>query len=254
MKIIRALFLVLLAMMTILASAKTKIIAHRGYWKTEGSAQNSIASLTKADSLGVYGSEMDVWLTKDNKLIVNHDAIFKGCDIEKSTRKKVVSIILSNGEHIPTLQQYLNVVRNKPKTRLILEMKVLNSKDREKFSVKKIAKLLKKFDVAKQTDLISFSLDACKEFKKQVPDAKIFYLNGDLTPSQIVNLGFAGIDYSSAILTLHPEWIKEAHDFGLEVNVWTIDDPKEMMHFISLGVDYITTNEPVQLIKLLKDL
>ena len=28
-------------------SAQTKVIAHRGYWKCEGSAQNSIASLTK---------------------------------------------------------------------------------------------------------------------------------------------------------------------------------------------------------------
>ena len=40
--------------------AKTGIIAHRGYWKTEGSAQNSIASLTKAQQLGIYGSEFDV--------------------------------------------------------------------------------------------------------------------------------------------------------------------------------------------------
>ena len=30
------------------AQSGTQIVAHRGYWKTEGSAQNSIASLEKA--------------------------------------------------------------------------------------------------------------------------------------------------------------------------------------------------------------
>ena len=32
-------------------SAQTQVIAHRGFWKTEGSAQNSIAALIKADAM-----------------------------------------------------------------------------------------------------------------------------------------------------------------------------------------------------------
>ena len=35
--------------------AQTKAIAHRGFWKTPGSSQNSITSLLKADSIGCYG-------------------------------------------------------------------------------------------------------------------------------------------------------------------------------------------------------
>ena len=57
--------------------AQTKAIAHRGFWKTPGSSQNSITSLLKADSIGCYGSEFDVWLTKDSKLVVNHDPVYK---------------------------------------------------------------------------------------------------------------------------------------------------------------------------------
>ena len=38
----------------------TQVIAHRGFWKTDGSAQNSIAALVKADSINCYGSEFDV--------------------------------------------------------------------------------------------------------------------------------------------------------------------------------------------------
>lgn len=51
-----------------------QIIAHRGYWKTDGSAQNSITALMKADSISVYGSEVDVWLSSDGVPVANHDA------------------------------------------------------------------------------------------------------------------------------------------------------------------------------------
>lgn len=49
---------------TLAGVAQTKVIAHRGYWDCEGSAQNSIASLKKAAEAGVYGSEFDVQMTK----------------------------------------------------------------------------------------------------------------------------------------------------------------------------------------------
>ena len=68
----------LLANMTAMQAQQTQVIAHRGFWKTEGSAQNSIAALVKADSIACYGSEFDVWLTADNQLVVNHDPTFKG--------------------------------------------------------------------------------------------------------------------------------------------------------------------------------
>ena len=52
----------LLAIMFMIAntSAQTRVIAHRGFWKTQGSAPNSITSFLKADSIGYYGSAFDV--------------------------------------------------------------------------------------------------------------------------------------------------------------------------------------------------
>ena len=82
----------------ILQAQNTQVIAHRGFWKTDGSAQNSIAALVKADSIHCYGSEFDVWLTADNKLIVDHDGVFKGVRMETSTKKDCTSITLDNGK------------------------------------------------------------------------------------------------------------------------------------------------------------
>ena len=61
---------------TLLSCSETesgpKVIAHRGYWKTEGSAQNSIRSLELANEINAFGSEFDVHLTSDDVLIIIH--------------------------------------------------------------------------------------------------------------------------------------------------------------------------------------
>lgn len=235
-------------------AAQPKVISHRGYWTAPNSAQNSLASFTKADSVGVFGSEIDVWLTADDKLIVNHDRVYKGTDInmEKSTLKEITSIVLPNGENIPTLDAYLRLVATKPDTRLILEMKSLSDLKREDLATEKIVKALRKYNLLDRTDIIAFSINACLAFKKLMPDGRIFYLNGDLAPRSIKKLGLTGIDYSMSVLRKNPKWVEQAHKEGLEVNVWTVDTEEDMRYFIDLGVDYITTDYPERLQALLK--
>ncbi len=235
-------------------AAQPKVISHRGYWTAPNSAQNSLASFTKADSVGVFGSEIDVWLTADDKLIVNHDRVYKGTDInmEKSTLKEITSIVLPNGENIPTLDAYLRLVAAKPDTRLILEMKSLSDLKREDLATEKIVKALRKYNLLDRTDIIAFSINACLAFKKLMPDGRIFYLNGDLAPRSIKKLGLTGIDYSMSVLRKNPKWVEQAHKEGLEVNVWTVDTEEDMRYFIDLGVDYITTDYPERLQALLK--
>ena len=235
-------------------AAQPKVISHRGYWTAPNSAQNSLASFTKADSVGVFGSEIDVWLTADDKLIVNHDRVYKGTDInmEKSTLKEITSIVLPNGENIPTLDAYLRLVATKRNTRLILEMKSLSDLKREDLATEKIVKALRKYNLLDRTDIIAFSINACLAFKKLMPDGRIFYLNGDLAPRSIKKLGLTGIDYSMSVLRKNPKWVEQAHKEGLEVNVWTVDTEEDMRYFIDLGVDYITTDYPERLQALLK--
>lgn len=251
-KLILATALLLAGSATVIA--QPKVIAHRGYWTAPNSAQNSLASFTKADGIGAFGSEMDVWLTADDKLIVNHDRIYKGTDIdmEKCTFKEITSIVLPNGENIPSLDAYLRMVASKPNTRLILEMKTLSDLKREDLAAEKIVKALGKYNLLDKTDIITFSINACLAFKKLLPDGRIFYLNGDLSPKSIKRLGLTGIDYSMGVLRKHPEWIKEAQKEGLEVNVWTVDTEEDMLYFIEQGVDYITTDYPERLQALLK--
>lgn len=237
-----------------IASAQTNAIAHRGFWKSDGSAQNSITALDKAFDSGVYGSEFDVLMTKDGVLVVNHDDIFQGFDIQESLYKDIAELTLSNGEILPTLQEYLERGKELGEVQLILELKPLKSKAAEDQAVQKIIAMVNDLELTGFVDYISFSLNICKQLKRFDPEAEVSYLNGDLSPKQIADLGINGIDYHySILLEKHPEWIDEAHELDLSVNVWTVNDPEMMKMLIEKGVDYITTDEPLILLDLLEE-
>lgn len=232
--------------------ADTKVVAHRGYWKTEGSAQNSIASLVKADSIKAHGSEFDVWLTADDNLVVNHDMVFKGVNFPEASMEEISAIHLDNGENVPTLEEYLAMALRHPDIRLVLEVKTHgNDSVRQTLACQKIVDMINGFKLQDRVDYIAFSLFACKELHRLSPETPVYYLNGDLSPEEVKKLGFAGLDYSYKVFEKHPEWIDEAKNLGLEVNVWTVDDPEIMKGLILKDVDYITTNRPEELQQLL---
>lgn len=48
----------------------------------------------------------------------------------------------------------------------------------------------------------------------------------------------------SFVASMHPELVSAAHERGLEVHVWTVDDPEEIAALVGAGVDGIFTNRP----------
>lgn len=250
---IRKIVFGLCLLLSVSAMADTQVVAHRGYWRAPGSAQNSISSYENADRIGCYGSEIDLWMTIDGHVVVNHDATFKGVNIQNATFDEVRKIRLDNGEQIPTLEEYLKVAK-KGKSRLVIEIKTHKDLWQLNQCVDKTLAAVKKFKMEKDVDYIAFSYAAVLRIIEKAPKGTpVYYLNGDLPPQKLKQIGCAGPDYhENVFLKTHPEWIKECHDLGLKVNVWTVDDENNLKHFINEGVDYITTNEPELLQKLLK--
>ena len=234
------------------SAAQPKVIAHRGYWDTPGSAQNSLRALAKADSVGCFASEFDVWMTSDGVLVVNHDADINGVHIETSPAKKVLAEKLSNGENVPTLDSYLQLAAKQP-SRIVLELKTHDSRKHERKAIKDIVAMVKKYGLEDKTDYITFSKYGFQDLIKYTPKGTaVYYLSGDYIPWQVKEMGGAGIDYSLKAMKKHPEWVKMSHDLGMEVNVWTVNEPEDMQWCIDHGVDYITTNAPELLQEILK--
>ena len=232
-----------------------RIGAHRGFWNCDEAshAQNSIASLKAAQDNGFWGSEFDIHLTSDDKIVVHHDATIEGQKIQYSTYESLLQYKLANGETIPTLDAYLDQAAGCPSTVLVLEFKTQYSKEHEDKLVDLTFSKLKEHGLYNPSRVmfISFSMNICKKVAAEAPEFTNQYLNGDVAPADLHKDGINGIDYHYSALYKHPEWIKEAHDLGMSVNAWTVDKEKDIKGMIAMGVDCITTNVPLQVRQML---
>ena len=241
----KILSLVAAAVLGTVVYAQPKIVAHRGYWRTDGSAQNSITALQKAATLGCYGSEFDMWVTADGVPVVFHDATVDGIRIEDTTYATLMNHRLANGEFIPTLQQYLTEAAKWENCKIIFEIKTHRSDVRNKRAADMAVEMVRMLGLEKRTEYIAFSKVVCQRLHEITPESKIAYLSGDLTPAQVKEMGLSGIDYNEGVFKKHPEWLQEAKQLGIEVNVWTVDGEDNLRHHANLdGIDIITTNDP----------
>jgi glycerophosphoryl diester phosphodiesterase len=225
--------------------AQPKIIAHRGFWDKLGSAQNSISSLKNAIDFGAYGSELDVHITMDGFLVINHDNDYLGVNIQNATYAELSELRLANGESLPTLQQYIEIAKQQNKIKLIVEIKPHSNAANDVRAADAVVKIINESGMTDFVDYISFSEEICKELIRLNPKHRVAYLNGDKSPKELKTEGYWGLDYNGGMIrTDHPDWLKEAKELGLTTNVWTINDLQELQYFIAQEVDFITTNNP----------
>ncbi len=240
------------AMVTITASCapqKIAVTAHRGFWKCEeaGYAENSIKSLELAQQNKLWGSEFDVHITSDLVLLVHHDPDIDGIRIWDHNYADFKDCRLKNGEKIPTLDEYLTQGEKSRKTVLVFELKQQIDKAHEDYMVDQSIKALKEHGLynPKRVIFISFSLNMCERLAALCPGFTVQYLSGDKTPEELAELGINGIDYHYSVFPKNPAWFKQARDNKMSINCWTVNDEKDIQEMIGLGVDCITTNEPL---------
>ncbi|MBQ1842386.1 MAG: glycerophosphodiester phosphodiesterase [Bacteroidales bacterium] len=242
---------VIATLSTLCASAQnagTAICAHRGFWKcaAAGYSENSIASLREAQNIDCWGSEFDIHITADDVVIVNHNRDIAGTTIWDHNFADFKDFRLPNGEGVSTLDEYLTQGEKGPQTMLVCELKIQKDEEREDLMLAKTIECLKAHGLYSPDKVmfISFSLHLCKEIARIAPEFTNQYLNGKISPAELKAMGINGLDYQIKQFQAHPEWVKEAHDLGMSVNVWTVNDEETIKEMIDLGVDCITTNEP----------
>lgn len=109
-------------------AADNIVVAHRGVCSEIGAPDNSLASLRGAIALGLYGSECDIYWTKDDNVIVAHAD--SNCKInnlypwENTVDELRRGGVLKNGEQLPTLEDYIKTAALEGKcTKLVLDIK-----------------------------------------------------------------------------------------------------------------------------------
>lgn len=234
---------------------KTAIVAHRGFWKcaAAGFAQNSIASLREAQAHGLWGSECDIHLTSDNVILVHHDETIHGVDIQKNPYAAFEAHRLKNGEPVPTLDQYLTQAEESDKTVLIIELKPHYAQDREDLLVDLTLKAVKEHGLLSPSRVvfISFSKHICDLLAARCPEFVNQYLEGDISPEDLAKDAINGFDYEQDVILGDGSIVARAHALGMSTNAWTVNGEEKMKKLIDLGIDAITTNEPLLLRELL---
>lgn len=230
---------------------KIAVAAHRGFWNCEaaGYAQNSIAALKAAQDNGFWGSELDIHITSDDVVVVNHDDKAGGIDIHTNTYAALKDVRLKNGEKVPTFDEYLTQGEKSKKTVLVVEFKIQANEAREDALVAKSVELLKahKMFSPDRVVFISFSYHISELIAAKYPQFINQYLEGDKTPEELFAAKINGIDYEQGVLAKHPEWPAKCSQLGMSSNIWTVNKKSGMEKAIGYGVNTITTNEPLLL-------
>lgn len=226
------------------------VIAHRGYWTTTpASGHNTLASLRSAYELGgLYGSEADFFIMADDTVVANHDATYNGTDLQTSNYQAVSG-------SLPKIEDFFDVMKEYPgsETKLIIEIKSHSSETNNARVVDRIVSLVAEAGMTRRVEYIAFSWYVCRRLAEKAPAGTVIgYLNGDKTPAECKAAGVMCIDYSMANTRKNPQYVKQAHDLGMVVNVWTVNNISDMIEFIDMGVDYISSDYPQTLKRLVE--
>lgn len=230
------------------------VIAHRG---ASGTApENTLAAFRRAQAIGAHMIELDVQLTRDGEAIVMHD-----WTLERTTdgRGKVKSRTLDEirrldagrwfapefaREPVPTLREVLGAIT----LPVNVELKACGDDGLE-------ARVLADVEAAGAIDRIvfsSFDFESLERLRRLSVDATI----GVLWTKRSLSHAFTVVERVDAT-ALHlrkeavsPAGVRDAAARGLEVRVWTVNDPGESGSLLAMGVGAVFTDFPERFLQI----
>ena len=156
---------------------------------------------------------------------------------------------------MPTLEQYfLKGTQDKHKTLLICEIKAaIKDKEQDSLATLETLALAKKLKIEKRIVYISFSKDILSWIKEQRSKAIVLYLESDLTIEAVVKNKFDGINFHYTSFKNNSQLSATAKKAGLKIGSWTVNELSDLAILQEQGVEWITTNQPQQFQKQLKE-
>ena len=215
-------------------------IAHRG--ASDYAPENTLEAFRKAVKLKLDVVEFDVHHTKDGMLVIMHDHNVKRTtdglgSLHKFSLKELRKFHEPNGESVPTLQEVINILKNK----CICKIDIKDSN-----LIEKVLKIIKKNHIENSVIITSELISVLKKTKNLSPEIKM-EMGGFKEKRPVKEIIKEVKDIKAEIISPHysiitKKLVNESHKNGLEVHVWTVDNPKLMKKMIKLGVDGITSN------------
>jgi glycerophosphoryl diester phosphodiesterase len=234
------------------------VVAHRGASSTH--PENTLPSFEAALGLGAQVVELDVRLSADGVPVVMHDAeVSRTTDgnglVHELTSEELSRLDAGTPEHpakVPMLAEVLELVSGRGS--VALEIKNIPGDpgydpEREEIVEAALAEVERTAFVGAVL-VLSFnprSLAAAKTIAPGVPTG--FLTKLPLRPyDALEHVLEAGHDFvlpgSRALIPAGPSFVREAHEAGIRVGTWTVDDPETVRLLFDRGVDVVASNDP----------
>ena len=218
------------------------VIGHRGAMGYE--PENTLASFRKAIDLGADAIELDVYFLEGH-LVVFHDETLErttngqGLLLEQNfTRLR--SLDAGHGEKIPTLTEVFALINGRVPLNIELKGPDTAAPVVDFISGKRLAGL------ANEMFLVSsFNRELLVGVRQLDPHILLGVLVDTPLPD---HLDFAdelnAYAINSPLATVDKSLVSEAHDRGLKVFVYTVDEANDMKRMAELGADGVFSNYP----------
>jgi len=215
-----------------------QIIAHRGASRAE--RENTVAAFRTARTLGAQAVELDVRVTADGVLVVHHDPRLgeSGTPITHTPRRLLPV-------EIPTLDEALDACAG-----MWVNVEIKNDPDEPDFDptdhiAESVIHALARRNEHQRWLISSFRFETVNRCRLMEPRIATAWLTTDIPDDAIERVqrfGHRAVHPHYASVT--QDFIERSHAAGVQVNVWTCDEPDAMRRLVDWGVDGICTNVP----------
>lgn len=235
-------------------------IAHRGFSGIY--PENTMLAFEKAVEVQCDGIETDVQLTKDGVAVILHDEKLDRTTNGSGFIKNYTYLELSkldagmkkdhkfSGCRIPTLDEFLDYIKDK---NMLINLELKNSIIQYENIEEVVIDKVYKYGIQANCIISSFNHYSMVKCKKLDNSIKTGLLYDEILYHPEKYIEYVGAD------ALHPnfqavyskEIVENIKSKNIDINVYTVNEEKDMMNMINLGVDGIITNYPDKLKKIL---
>lgn len=238
------------------------VTAHRG--NSISFPENTMPALKSGIEVGADWIELDVFRTRDGKIVVIHDTTTgrtgdKNLTIADASYEELLTVDVATdfrkrmkltqsevpAAKIPTLEEVLLVAMKQNKTKVSIQPKV--------DCVADVIAIIRKLRAEGWVGFNDGNLQYMSEVKELAPELPVFWDRGPETNlaediAIAKEKGFESLVIHQNGIT--KERVQQVHAAGLKIGAWTVNDHQVMQQFLEIGLDRIYTDDPVTLLKL----
>lgn len=230
-----------------------EIIAHRGF--SARAPENTLAAIELAIEAGADAVEFDVHTAGDGTPVLFHDEMLSRTTngvgpVRRRTLDQLQKLDAGSwfdaafaGERIPSFQETLERIGDRV-ARIYAEVKGF----RELEDVDRMARLARETGQHERTIFISMKWTLLDRMRTQDPTLRIGYVvdeaeTMDEAFERAMGDELALLDVRGDHILHDPSLVERAAAAGIELAVWTVDDPAQAAQAYDVGVRRFTTNE-----------